>query len=135
MKKIMPLIGLLSICLTMPVAHAKVIQCSYTSRVNALLGEHSVSDSLVIDTTVSGEKFGTPLLVRKMADGGILKVFSSGDDKNTIAISLRLGKAGTVSANSSDSSGNMKSSVHLDYVENKGFGTGVFTSVRCEFVN
>jgi hypothetical protein len=116
-------------------ASAKVILCGYTSKISSLTGDKFISDKLIIDTNVGGVKFDEPLVTKALVDNSVLKIFSSGEDKHAIAISLTLKNAGTVIANSSDSSGNMKSAVHLDHVGKSDLGARVFTSVRCEFAD
>lgn len=133
MKKIIVMIGLLSISLTALTAEAKVVKCSYVSKINSLTGDRDVSDEIIYDTSVSGAKTDAPLFTRNMIEG-ILKVYSSGENLRGIAIELLLPNAGTVSASSYDSSGSAKSVVHLHHVNQKPFNTQIFTSVKCEFV-
>lgn len=135
MKNKLKVMTLLTLCLVAQVTEAKIIKCSYTSKKDSLTTNQIISDSLIIDTSITGTKFGEALATRELLDNGLLKIYSSGEDMNGISISLDLKNAGTIGASSVDSSGNMKSSVHLNYVQKNKLGLKIFNSIKCEFIH
>lgn len=120
--------GLLMICLSAQFAEAKIIRCSYVSKVDGVSADQIAVDEVAIDTNVRKARVDEPLLAKEVV-GGLLKVF--GDDAG-IAISLSPSESETINASSNDVAGKMTGSVHLNHVK-KGILGETFTSVKCEF--
>ena len=73
MKKLIAIIGLLTIGFTTQLAQAKILNCSYTSKINSLTSDNVISDKLVIDTNITGTKNDEALVTSSNPQSTILQ--------------------------------------------------------------